>query len=287
MGQSAGLQMTQSWAEWPINQRVVLPSRGTSTGWRNGLTQTSWTLIQGAAKSCPWGGTTPGASIYSIQGAAQCSALVTPHLECSVSSSGLPSTRDTWESPVKGHEDEEGTGAPLLWEEAEGAGDCSAWRRDGSEDLVNVCEYLRGGYKGDGARLFSGAQWQDQRPWAHTETREVPSEHQETLFYCEGDQTLAQVAQGGCGDSILRDIQKTFGHGPGQLSPGGLAWGLDQMTSRGTFQPQPSCDSVTVCILNRCRRLTRQPAAKHQTAARSPQRDGEEKRTKGETRGLR
>ena len=30
--------------------------------------------------------------------------------------------------------------------------------------------------------------------WAHTETQEVPSEHGETLFHCEGSQALAQVA---------------------------------------------------------------------------------------------
>ena len=30
--------------------------------------------------------------------------------------------------------------------------------------------------------LFSGAQWQDKRQWAHTETQQVPSEHQETLL---------------------------------------------------------------------------------------------------------
>jgi len=34
--------------------------------------------------------------------------------------------------------------------------------------------------------LFSGAQGQAQRQWAQTETWEAPSEHWETLFYCEG-----------------------------------------------------------------------------------------------------
>jgi len=29
--------------------------------------------------------------------------------------------------------------------------------------------------------------------------QEVPPEHQETLFYSEGDWALVQVAQGGCG----------------------------------------------------------------------------------------
>lgn len=46
---------------------------------------------------------------------------------------------------------------------------------------------------------------QDKRKWAQTETWEVPSEDQETLFYCESDGALAQVAQDGCGVSILED----------------------------------------------------------------------------------
>ena len=63
-----------------------------------------------------------------------------------------------------------------------------------------------------------------------TETREVLSERQEILFYCESDRALAQVAQGGCGVFILGDTQKWSGHGPGQQAPGDPAWtaGLDQ-----------------------------------------------------------
>lgn len=44
------------------------------------------------------------------------------------------------------------------------------------------------------------------------ETREVPSEHQEILFHCEGDQMLTQIVQGGCGVSMLGDTQKPPGH---------------------------------------------------------------------------
>lgn len=43
---SAGLQTTQSWEEWLIHQRVMLPSRGTLTVWRNGLTETSHQVQQ-------------------------------------------------------------------------------------------------------------------------------------------------------------------------------------------------------------------------------------------------
>ena len=52
-------------------------------------------------------------------------ALVRPHLSPTLSSSGLPLQerwRPTGESPAEGYEDEEGTGASLLQEEAEGAG---------------------------------------------------------------------------------------------------------------------------------------------------------------------
>jgi len=71
--------------------------------------------------------------------------------------------------------------------------------------------------------LSSGGQQHDQRQWAQPEAQELPSEHQETHFHCEGDQALAQIAQGGYGVSILEDIQKSFTHGPGQLALGGPA----------------------------------------------------------------
>ena len=56
-----------------------------------------------------------------------------------------------------------------------------------------------------------------------TETQEFAPEHQETLFHCEGDPALAQVVWGGCGVSILGDIQKLPGRDPGQLALGGPA----------------------------------------------------------------
>ncbi|KAK4822096.1 hypothetical protein QYF61_009796 [Mycteria americana] len=49
------------------------------------------------------------------------------------------------------------------------------------------------------------------RQWAQTETQDFPSEHQETLLYCE-----EQVANRGCEVSVLADIRKLPGHGTGQ-----------------------------------------------------------------------
>ena len=78
--------------------------------------------------------------------------------------------------------------------------------------------------------------------WAQTEMQETPSEHQETLFHCEGDRVLAQAAQGTCGVSLLGDIQKPPGCGPGLQ----VAWleqgGLDQVVP---CQYQPVCDAGT------------------------------------------
>lgn len=50
------------------------------------------------------------------------------------------------------------------------------------------------------------------------------------------------------GVNILGNIQKPSGYSLGQLTVfgSGWAWWLDQMTSRGPFQPQPYSDSVNI-----------------------------------------
>jgi len=66
LGQSvpaASLLMAQNWEEWLKGQRAVLPSRETSTAWRNGLTGTSGSSTRWNMKSCKRGGI-PHATIH-------------------------------------------------------------------------------------------------------------------------------------------------------------------------------------------------------------------------------
>lgn len=58
---------------------------------------------------------------------------------------------------------------------------------------------------------------------AQSEAQDVPSEWQETHFYCQDDQALTQVAQRGCEVSLFGDVQKLSRHSPGQLVLGGPA----------------------------------------------------------------
>jgi len=41
-------------------------------------------------------------------------------------------------------------------------------------------------------------------------TQELLSEHLKTLLYCVSDGALSQLAQPGCGISLLGDLQKLF-----------------------------------------------------------------------------
>ena len=73
----------------------------------------------------------------------------------------------------------------------------------------------------------------------------MPSEPKKALFDSEGDQTLEQVAQRGCGVSIHGDIPTPARQGAQQpaLADPASAGGL---ISRGPFQSQHFHDSVSL-----------------------------------------
>ena len=81
---------------------------------------------------------------------------------------------------------------------------------------------------GWGQALFSSAQRQGKGQWTQTEAQEVSSEHEEKLLHSEGDGTLEQAAQGGCG-FFSGDIQDPPRQGPVQPAVGdpASARGLD------------------------------------------------------------
>lgn len=68
-----------------------------------------------------------------------------------------------------------------------------------------------------------------QKAIAQTDTYEVPSEHQETIFHCEDDQK-------GCEVSIHGDVQNSVGHDPRHPSLGDcVCSGVLDQDSRGPF----------------------------------------------------
>lgn len=95
-------------------------------------------------------------------------------------------------------------------------------------DLINMHKYLNVKSKEDQSQLFS-AHWQNNKQWTQTETQKVPSEHQNPLFYREGDWALAQAAQVCYGVSILGNIPKLSGYSPGQPRKWLQQWMLDAM----------------------------------------------------------
>lgn len=93
-------------------------------------------------------------------------------------------------------------------------------RRRRGGNLIVVYKYLKAGCKEDEAKCFSVI--------TQTET-EVPSEHQETLYFA-----LEQAVQKGCGPSVLGNTAEELpGCSPGWPALGGHVWacGLEQMTT--------------------------------------------------------
>jgi len=167
------------------------------------------------------------------------STLVTPHLECCVQFWAPQYKRHghTGENGTKGHEYDEGTGACLLWREAERIGTVPASEKKAQGHLPHVYKHLKGEFKQDGARLFSVVPSDRTRDNGHKlKHRRCCLNIRKHFFYCESDQALAQLAQGGCEALTLRDIQNPTWHSPQQLALGHPAGGLDQMPSRHLFQ---------------------------------------------------
>lgn len=81
------------------------------------------------------------------------------------------------------------------------------------------------GCQEDGDRPFSGAQRQDKRQWAQSETQEDPASYEEKCLYFVGDRALQQGVQTGCGVSFPGEIQKPPGCKPVQpalVEPGAV-----------------------------------------------------------------
>ncbi|KAK4825064.1 hypothetical protein QYF61_023068 [Mycteria americana] len=86
----------------------------------------------------------------------------------------------------------------------------------------------------------SGAQCQDQRPWAQTGPQEVPSKHQETLLSVRVTEHWHRLPREVVESPTLGILRSCL-----DTALGNQLWValLEQMSSRGPFRPQPFCDS--------------------------------------------
>ena len=91
------------------------------------------------------------------------------------------------ESPTKGHKDDEGTGASLLWGKAERAGTVQPREEKAQGGSYQCIKILEGRVqRRQRQALFSDVQCQEKRQWAQTKTQEVLPEQQETPFLLWG-----------------------------------------------------------------------------------------------------
>jgi len=115
-------------------------------------------------------------------------------------------------------------------------------------ELNNVYTYLRGGYKEPGSlwclSLASGDRTRGNGQ--KLKHRRFPLNIRKYFFHCEVNQALAQVARGGCGVSMLGDIQKSSGHHPGQPTPGdpGGHSGVSSGTGADDIQRSPPTSAI-------------------------------------------
>lgn len=175
------------------------------------------------------------------------------HSKSAVCSCGPPCTRDTdtLECPTQGYRSDGRTGACLLQWEAERAGTMQPGEEEAPGDLINVYKYL----KVECERrkepntcqcclsIAKGNKHEHQTP-------EAPPEHQEALLCCADGWALTQAAQR-VGESLLGDLQKSLGHGPGHSGLGASAWAeVRSDRPRSPCQPQLLWDSRIQWRLN-------------------------------------
>jgi len=134
----------------------------------------------------------------------------------------------------------------LLWGKAERVGTVKSIEKKGQRGLKNVSTWKEGIKKVESLFLvvsLPGLEGTDR----NRNTRSCVWTSGSILL-CEW--AVAQVAQKGCGVFLLEDLQKRPWHDPEQPTLGmpACAVGLDQMSSRGSFQPQASYKSMTLWV---------------------------------------
>lgn len=114
--------------------------------------------------------------------------------------------------------------------------DCSSWRSEVSEDLINVYKILQGFCEDNRVRLFSVLS--NEREESQIETEVVPSDHENWKIL----RVTEQVAQRACGIS-LKILQSRFDGWP-PLDVSAWAERLNRMPSWSVFQTQPFFNSM-------------------------------------------
>lgn len=117
---------------------------------------------------------------------------------------------------------------------------CAAWRRSSRESH----HYVQITWKEEAERTEPGSfRVPITRTMARNGTWEVPSD-------CAGDGTLAQVAKRICEVSLLGDLQKPPGYGPGRPAVGAPVW-----TGVGPDTPSSPFQSLTILQFHGSARL--------------------------------